>query len=717
MTRQFTNTSLTRLAGPALALACGLATIGRLEGNKARTNDLIHWPARGTPEEIGRKTADYMLPRWQPAGPADPGVQDFMVLFQFAGKTADEASRSKLLERVDSLTRQFEENPGCLQRRADHSAFGAVWLEIHLQTGNPRYLTLGRRLADRQWENPGADGLSGESRFRVEDMHWITALQVRAFRSTGEPAYLDRAARTLSAYCDRLQDANGLFRHGVSAPFYWGRGNGFAGIALATLLTELPTTNAHHAGLLAAYQKLMTAVAQHQGPGGRWNQLIDTPNSYAETSATAMLTQGIAVGVGEGWLAPDRFTSSARRGWLSLLEKVGNSGKVYHVAVAAEPSSSSEYYLNLPVQRGGREGQIAVLQCALALIEVVPPRRSLSASRISNPPEAQSDWVAPDLQSTDWSQIVTVNREGEQVLRPFSDSFVFHGERAAKQCGPELEKQKAMKTQELENETVKQTVRERYGRIAEQGRSCGCAPTCCGPTGTATKDGHDAAAVSMRLGYSADETGAVPEGSNLGLGCGNPQAIAALRPGETVLDLGSGAGFDAFLAARSVGPTGRVIGVDMTPEMVSKARRNQAASGCANVEFRVGEIESLPVADATVDVIISNCVINLSPDKPRVFREAFRVLKPGGRVAVSDVVAFAPIPEALRRDWELYTGCVAGASLVDDLQVMLKQAGFTNIRIARRGASREMIGGWFPGRKAEDHVASASIEAVKPATR
>ena len=273
-----------------------------------------------------------------------------------------------------------------------------------------------------------------------------------------------------------------------------------------------------------------------------------------------------------------------------------------------------------------------------------------------------------------------------------------------------------MKTPELENDTVKQTVRERYGRIAVDGGSCGCAPTCCSPKEATTKDGHVAAAVSQGLGYSADETGAVPEGSNLGLGCGNPQAIAALKPGETVLDLGSGAGFDTFLAARAVGPTGRVIGVDMTPEMVSKARKNKTSGGYENVEFRIGEIESLPVADATVDVIISNCVINLSPDKSRVFREALRVLKPGGRLAVSDIVALAPIPEELRKDWELYTGCVTGASLVDDLKAMLKAAGFANIRIVRKGESREIIGGWFPGRKAEDYVASASIEAVKPET-
>lgn len=274
-----------------------------------------------------------------------------------------------------------------------------------------------------------------------------------------------------------------------------------------------------------------------------------------------------------------------------------------------------------------------------------------------------------------------------------------------------------MKTLELENDLVKQVVRERYGRIVEQGGSCGCAPTCCTPAGAIAQDQNDAAAASRELGYSAEETGAVPEGSNLGLGCGNPQAIAALKPGETVLDLGSGAGFDSFLAARTVGPTGHVIGVDMTAEMVTKSRKNKAKGDYDNVEFRLGEIESLPVADGSVDAIISNCVINLSPDKGRVFREAFRVLKPGGRLAVSDIVALAPIPEELRKDWELYTGCVAGASLADELRAMLEAAGFGEIRIVRKGEAREIISEWFPGRKAEDYVTSASIEAVKPAKR
>ncbi len=254
---------------------------------------------------------------------------------------------------------------------------------------------------------------------------------------------------------------------------------------------------------------------------------------------------------------------------------------------------------------------------------------------------------------------------------------------------------------------VHNQVRERYASIAKSG--CGCTSACCTPSG----DNH--ARVSATLGYSEQEIHSTPQGANMGLGCGNPQAIANLKPGETVVDLGCGGGFDCFLAARQVGENGMVIGIDMTPDMISKARANAKEARFANVEFRLGEIEHLPVADDSVDVIISNCVINLSPDKLQVYREAFRVLRPGGRLAISDVVAVRNLPEEINSDSDVYHGCVAGAALVSDVEQMLREAGFSKIKIDIKHESREFIKDWFPGTGIEDYVRSATIEARKEA--
>jgi arsenite methyltransferase len=260
----------------------------------------------------------------------------------------------------------------------------------------------------------------------------------------------------------------------------------------------------------------------------------------------------------------------------------------------------------------------------------------------------------------------------------------------------------------VSNDQIRQNVRSRYKQIALQevnSGSCCSASSGCG--GTSNE-------VSAKLGYSDKELSAAPERANLGLGCGNPLAIAELKPGEVVLDLGCGAGFDCFLAARQVGETGRVIGVDMTPEMISKARNNAAKGGFTNTEFRLGEIEYLPVADGSVDVIISNCVINLSPDKPQVFKEAYRVLKPGGRLVISDVVATAELPPKIKNNMGvLYSSCVSGAATIRELESILQQSGFTQITIEPKDESKEFIKDWVPGANIADYIVSAVIKAIK----
>jgi len=263
------------------------------------------------------------------------------------------------------------------------------------------------------------------------------------------------------------------------------------------------------------------------------------------------------------------------------------------------------------------------------------------------------------------------------------------------------------------SDAIRNQVREDYAKVAEANNAnetCGIESSCCG-----VSDDIDINTLnSLRLGYSEDDLENVPDGADMGLGCGNPRAIAALSQGETVVDLGSGGGFDAFLAAREVGGQGNVIGIDMTPSMISKARNNADKAKFNNVEFRLGEIEHLPIANDVVDVIISNCVINLSPNKAQVFRDAFRVLKSGGRLAISDVVASCEMPEEMKNDLALYSGCMAGASLINELEKFMQDAGFSEIKITPKDGSKEFIKDWAPGTNVTDYVLSAHIEAIKP---
>ncbi len=271
----------------------------------------------------------------------------------------------------------------------------------------------------------------------------------------------------------------------------------------------------------------------------------------------------------------------------------------------------------------------------------------------------------------------------------------------------------------MRDDEIRKAVRERYAAIASHGKSSSIssAAGCCGPE-QSSESANDWAppaiasssspqdTATKAVGYSDQELGAIPHGANLGLGCGNPTALASLTEGEIVLDLGAGAGIDCFLAAEAVGQSGRVIGVDMTPEMVEKARENASKNGYRNVEFRLGEIENLPVADSSVDAVISNCVINLSPDKKRVFEEAFRVLKPGGRVMVSDIVLLKELPESVRDSVEAYTGCIAGAIMKEEYLATVKAAGFEEVEIISEAA--------FGIGQQDASLASLNFRAVKP---
>lgn len=254
-------------------------------------------------------------------------------------------------------------------------------------------------------------------------------------------------------------------------------------------------------------------------------------------------------------------------------------------------------------------------------------------------------------------------------------------------------------------------IRKNYENVAlkgSQGCGCGCSPS------SGENPCLDIKELSLKLGYSENDLVLIPSESNMGLGCGNPIALASLKSGERVLDLGSGGGFDCFLARAKVGDTGYVIGVDMTPEMIKLSRENAEESGYSNIEFRLGEIEHLPVEDKTIDVIISNCVINLSLDKEKVFQDAYRVLKQGGRLSISDIVATAELPKDIREDLSMLSGCISGAEYFGNIKKMLEEAGFVDIKMSPKDNSKQILRTWAPDRNLEDFVASFIIEAQKP---
>jgi unsaturated rhamnogalacturonyl hydrolase len=328
------------------------------------------WPAGASPLEVGKKLSNHLLPRWQITKPAVHYAEDsaWMTALKFASMTKDEELKTKLIKRFDPFLEPDGPKLMSMQRHVDHTIFGIVPLEIYMQTQDKRYLEIGKMLADRQWEHPDANGLSGETRFWIDDMYMITILQVQAFRATGDKVYLDRAALEMVAYLDKLQQPNGLFFHGPKFPFFWGRGNGWVAAGMTELLSELPADHPKRARIMEGYQKMMEALLKHQDADGMWHQLIDHPESYKETSSTAMFTYAFITGVKKGWLTDPAYATAARKAWLALQNYIDAEGNVDQVCVGTGQTNSLEFYLTRPTEKGNPHGQAPVLWCVVALL-------------------------------------------------------------------------------------------------------------------------------------------------------------------------------------------------------------------------------------------------------------------------------------------------------------------------------------------------------------
>lgn len=328
-------------------------------------------PAGQSPAEVGKKLAARMLTTRPNTRPGAHYAEDslYMTALKFAGITKDEQLLQSLVTRFDPImtpaTQAAFQN---VQRHVDHNIFGIVPLELYMQTKDPKYLEFGKWLADRQWERPNAEGLSDQTRFWIDDMYMITILQVQAYRATHDKIYLDRAALEMVAYLDKLQQPNGLFYHGADFPFFWGRGDGWIAAGMPELLSELPADHPQRARIMEGYHKMMAALLKYQDADGMWHQLIDHPESYKETSCTAMFTYAFILGVKNGWLTDPAYAQGARKGWLALQNYIDENGDVDKVCVGTGQTNSLQFYLTRPTQKGNPHGQAPVLWCAAAIL-------------------------------------------------------------------------------------------------------------------------------------------------------------------------------------------------------------------------------------------------------------------------------------------------------------------------------------------------------------
>ena len=355
-------------------MGLALASLALCECSAQTTPEIkafADWPAGLSPAEVGKKAATSMLPRWFASRPGAHYSEDstWMTALKFAALTKDEELKASLIKHFDPvLTPEGQTAFAAVQRHVDHNIFGIVPLEIYMQTTDKKYLDFGKWLADRQWEKPDASGLSDQTRFWIDDMYMITILQVQAFRATGDKVYLDRAALEMVAYLDKLQQPNGLFYHGTNFPFFWGRGDGWIAAGMPELLSELPADHPKRARIMEGYKKMMEALLKYQDADGMWHQLIDHPESYKETSCTAMFTYAFITGVKKGWLSDPAYAEAARKGWLALQTYIDADGNVDKVCVGTGQQNSLQFYLNRPTQKGNPHGQAPVLWCAVALL-------------------------------------------------------------------------------------------------------------------------------------------------------------------------------------------------------------------------------------------------------------------------------------------------------------------------------------------------------------
>jgi rhamnogalacturonyl hydrolase YesR len=352
------------LAGLTIAGLAGAAT--------AQKKEFTNWPAGAAPVEVGKKIVQNMIPRWIPTRPGVHYAEDstWYSALEFAKLTNDPAMTAALVKRYDPWrTEEGQQKLISWELHVDHNIFGIVPLELYIRTKDPQYLPLGKKLADQQWAKPTPEGLSGETRFWIDDMYMITILQIQAYRATGDQVYLDRAALEMVAYLDKLQKPNGLFYHGPDFPFFWGRGNGWVAGGMSELLSELPKNHPKRARILEGYLKMMASLLKYQDADGVWHQLIDHPESYQESSSTAMFTFAMITGVKKGWLPAKPYAQAARKGWLGLNKLfIDKDGLVDKVCVGTGQTNSLDFYLKRPTEKGNPHGQAPVLWCVNALL-------------------------------------------------------------------------------------------------------------------------------------------------------------------------------------------------------------------------------------------------------------------------------------------------------------------------------------------------------------